>query len=331
MSKSDPMVQVIITETEHIVAGCGELHLEICLNDLVNEYAKVEINRSDPVVPYKETVTTQSTQTCLSKSPNKHNKLFLVAEPLKEELVNDIENNIIKAGDDIKTTARTLIDKYEWEQHDARKLWCFGPENSGPNFLVDQTKAVQYLNEIRDSMESAFQWATKEGVVADENMRGCRFNILDVELHADAVHRGGAQIIPTARRVYYACEMTASPRFQEPVYLVDIATPNDCMSGIYQCFNQRRGVIFQEESVLGTPLLNVKAYLPVAESFGFNNLLRSMTSGQAFPQCVFDHWETISSDPFDTKGKAYAITMEIRKRKGLKQELPNLNDFLDKL
>jgi len=331
MSKSDPMVQVIITETEHIVAGCGELHLEICLNDLVNEYAKVEINRSDPVVPYKETVTAQSTQTCLSKSPNKHNKLFLVAEPLKEELVNDIENNIIKAGDDLKTTARTLIDKYEWEQHDARKLWCFGPENSGANLLVDQTKAVQYLNEIRDSMESAFQWATKEGVVADENMRGCRFNILDVELHADAVHRGGAQIIPTARRVYYACEIMASPRFQEPVYLVDIATPNDCMSGIYQCFNQRRGVIFQEESVLGTPLLNVKAYLPVAESFGFNNLLRSMTSGQAFPQCVFDHWETISSDPFDTKGKAYTITMEIRKRKGLKIELPNLNDFLDKL
>jgi len=162
-------------------------------------------------------------------------------------------------------------------------------------------------------------------------MRGCRFNILDVELHADAVHRGGAQIIPTARRVYYACEMMASPRFQEPVYLVDIATPNDCMSGIYQCFNQRRGLIFQEESVVGTPLLNIKAYLPVAESFGFNNLLRSMTSGQAFPQCVFDHWETINSDPFDTKGKAYLITMDIRKRKGLKLELPNINDFLDKL
>lgn len=141
---------------------------------------------------------------------------------------------------------------------------------------------------------------------------------------------GGGQIIPTARRLYYACEMTATPRFQEPVYLVDISTPNDVMNGVYQCFNQRRGLIFSEESVLGTPLLVVKGYLPVSESFGFTAHLRQLTSGQAFPQCTFDHWETITSDPFDTKGKTYTICMNTRKRKGLKQELPNLNDYIDK-
>ena len=103
------------------------------------------------------------------------------------------------------------------------------------------------------------------------------------------------------------------------------------MNGIYQCFNQRRGIVFSEESVAGTPLINVKAYLPVAESFGFTGYLRSMTSGQAFPQCVFDHWETLASDPFDLKGKCYPILMAIRKRKGLKQELPNLNDYIDKI
>lgn len=124
--------------------------------------------------------------------------------------------------------------------------------------------------------------------------------------------------------------MTAQPRFQEPIYLVDISTPNDVMNGIYQVFSQRRGTVFQEESVPGTPLLSVKAYLPVSESFGFTANLRASTSGQAFPQCVFDHWETITADPFDNKGKVYAILMAIRKRKGLKQELPNLNDYLDK-
>jgi elongation factor 2 len=190
MAKSDPLVQVFSTETEQVIAGCGELHLEICLNDLVNEYSGIEIVKSDPVVPYKETVTALSTQTCLAKSPNKHNKLFVVAEPMKEELVIDIENGVIKAGDDVKVTARALIDRFDWDQHDARKLWAYGPENVGPNFLVDQTKAVQYLNEIRDSFQNAFQWTTKEGIVAEENMRGVRFNILDVELHADAVHRG---------------------------------------------------------------------------------------------------------------------------------------------
>lgn len=103
------------------------------------------------------------------------------------------------------------------------------------------------------------------------------------------------------------------------------------MNGVYQCFNQRRGVVFQEDSVAGTPLLSVKAHLPVAESFGFTANLRALTSGQAFPQCVFSHWEVITADPFDTKSKAYTICMGIRKRKGLKQEIPNLNDYIDKL
>ncbi|MCQ2962425.1 MAG: GTP-binding protein [archaeon] len=330
MSKADPLVQVINTETEHIICGCGELHLEICLKDLVEDYAKVEIVKSDPVVPYKETVTTTSSQICMAKSPNKHNRLYVIAEPLKEELVNDIENGVVKASDDLKVTSRALIDKYEWEQHDAKKLWVFGPDASGPNFLVDQTKAVQYLNEIRDSFESAFQNVTKEGVIAEESLRGVRFNIQDVELHNDSIHRGGGQIIPTARRVLYASEMTAKPKYQEPVYLCSISTPQDVMSGVYQCFSQRRGVVFSEDSVQGTPLLDVKAYLPVSESFGFTAHLRSLTSGQAFPQCTFSHWDLINQDPFDVKSIAYTITMNIRKRKGLKLELPVLADYIDK-
>ena len=331
MSKADPLVQVINTDTEHIICGSGELHLEICLKDLVEDYAKIEIVKSDPVVPYKETVTNKSSQICLAKSPNKHNRLYVVAEPLSEKLVEEIENGDIKPTDELKVTARTLIDKYEWDQHDAKKLWVFGPDQCGPNFLVDQTKSVQFLNEIRDSMESAFQNVTKEGVLAEESLRGVRFNIQDVELHNDAIHRGGGQIIPTARRVYYASEITANPRYQEPIYLCNISTPQDVMSGVYQCFSQRRGVVFNEESVQGTPLLEVKAYLPVSESFGFTAHLRSLTSGQAFPQSSFSHWDIINQDPFDVKSKAYEITMAIRKRKGLKQELPILSDYIDKV
>ena len=330
MSKADPLVQVINTETEHIICGSGELHLEICLKDLVEDYAKIEIVQSEPVVPYKETVTNKSSQICMAKSPNKHNRLYVMAEPLAENLVNEIENGTIRPADELKITARALIDKYEWDQHDAKKLWVFGPDQCGPNFLVDQTKSVQFLNEIRDSMESAFQNVTKEGVLAEENLRGIRFNIQDVELHTDAIHRGGGQIIPTARRVYYASEITANPKYQEPIYLCNISTPQEVMSGVYQCFSQRRGVVFSEESVQGTPLLEVKAYLPVSESFGFTTHLRSLTSGQAFPQSSFSHWEVINQDPFDVKSKAYEITMAIRKRKGLKQELPILSDYIDK-
>lgn len=78
-------------------------------------------------------------------------------------------------------------------------------------------------------------------------MRGIRFNILDVTLHADAIHRGGGQIIPTARRCFYACEYTAKPRLEEPIFLVEIQAPTDCLGGIYQCLNQRRGIVIGDE------------------------------------------------------------------------------------
>ena len=92
-------------------------------------------------------------------------------------------------------------------------------------------------------MESAFQWSTKEGPMTDENQRGVRVNIHDVVLHADAIHRGGGQLIPTARRVYYACELTAQPRLLEPVFLAEITAPADIMGGVYQVLNQRRGIV----------------------------------------------------------------------------------------
>ena len=223
LSKSDPLVVCYTEESgEHIIAGCGELHVEICLKDLVEEYAKIEIKKSDPVVTYKETVMAESSQTCLAKSPNKHNRIYLTAAPLGDELSNAIEKDELTSKEDPKTRNRKLADTYEWDINDAKKIWCFGPETSGPNILVDVTKAVQYLNEIKDSMEAAFQWATKEAVMTEENMRGIRFNIQDVTLHADAIHRGGGQIIPTARRVYYAAQHTAQPIFVEPIFLCEI-------------------------------------------------------------------------------------------------------------
>ena len=210
LSKSDPLVVCTTEESgEHVIAGCGELHVEICLKDLEEEYAKCPIKKGDPVVSYKETVVGESSQICLSKSPNKHNRLHCTAAPLGDELSNDVEDDKIGAKQDPKERARKLQDDYEWDPNDAKKIWCFGPDTSGANMLVDVTKQVQYLNEIKDSMEAAFQWATKEGALTDENMRGIRFNIHDVTLHADAIHRGGGQIVPTARRVFYASQLTA--------------------------------------------------------------------------------------------------------------------------
>jgi elongation factor 2 len=332
LAKSDPLVLVAHEENgQHIIAGCGELHVEICLKDLQTEYANCEIKQSEPIVTYKETVSALSNQVCLSKSANKHNRLYCTAQPLEEGLPDLIEKGELGPKDDPKVRAKRLVEEFNWDKDDTQRIWGFGPENSGPNMLVDLTKGVQFMNEIKDSMESAFQWSTKEAAMSEENMRQVRVNIVDVALHTDAIHRGGGQLIPTARRVYYACELTAQPRLQEPVFLAEITAPLEAMGGVYQCLNQRRGIVVEEEPVQGTPLNQVKSYLPVAESFGFTAHLRSLTAGQAFPQCVFHHWAEVAGDPLDPTSKAHDLVLNIRKRKGLKEGLPDLANFIDKL
>jgi len=331
LSKSDPLVVCTTEESgEHVIAGCGELHVEICLKDLREEYAQCDFIMSDPVVSYRETVTSTSNQTCLAKSPNKHNRIYLVAEPLPEELSVLIEDGKAGPKADPKERTKILREQFEWDENAARKIWCWGPETEGANLVVDQTQAVQYLIEIKEHVNSAFQWATKEGPLCEENMRGIRFNIMDVTLHTDAIHRGAGQIMPPTRRCCFAAEMTAQPTLQEPVFLVEITCPQDAMSGVYSCMNLRRGCVFEENQREGTPLMQVKAHLPVAESFGFVSALRQQTSGQAFPQCVFDHWDNMPGNAMEA-GKMQDLILAIRKRKNLKVEMPKLVDYLDKL
>jgi len=332
LGKSDPLVQCSIEESgEHIIAGAGELHLEICLKDLEEDHACIPIKVSEPVVSYRETVSEESDRMCLSKSPNKHNRLFMKARPMPDGLPEDIDKGDVSPRQELKERGRFLADKYDYDVTEARKIWCFGPEGTGPNLVIDCTKGVQYLNEIKDSVVAGFQWASKEGVLCEENMRGCRYDIHDVTLHADAIHRGGGQIIPTTRRVIYACALTAAPRLLEPVYLVEIQCPETAIGGIYGVLNRKRGIVFEEAQTPGTPMFVVKAYLPVNESFGFTEALRSNTGGQAFPQCVFDHWQIMPGDPFEEGSKVNKVVTDARKRKGLKENVPPLENFYDKL
>jgi len=333
LCKSDPMVQTTYDESgEHIIAGAGELHLEICLKDLREEYCKgIEIVTSDPVVSYRETVTTKSTETVLTKSPNKHNRLYLDAEAMQEGLAEKIDDGKIVPSLEPKVISKMLTDQFDWGIGEGRKIWCFGPNGTGPNLVVDSTRGVQYLNEIQDSIVAAFNWVTNEGALCEEQMRGIRYNVMDVMLHSDTIHRGGNQIIPTARRGFLGAQLVANPRLLEPVYLVEIQCPEMAIGGVYSCLNRRRGHVFEEVPRIGTPIYNLRAYLPVMESFGFTADLRAQTSGQAFPQCVFDHWQLIQSDPLEPNSEAYTIIMDARKRKGLKQELPTASKYIDKL
>jgi len=284
-------------------------------------------------VSFCETVRKETDMVIISKSPNKHNRVYMMCEPLGEEFCKAVDNNEIEIdGADAKKRARKLADDFKWDVTVARKIWSFGcPPDGLANVLVDATKGVQYLNEIKDSMVGAFFQASSAGIIAEEAMRGIRFNLQDCVMHADAIHRGAGQIMPPTKRAMYACQIRSDPAMMEPVYLCDITVPNHAISGVYSTLNQRRGMIEGKEDRPGTPLCKVKAFLPVLESFGFAQLLRQNTSGQAFPQLIFSHWQMLNGDVFEEGSQVNTVVMEVRQRKGLKAELPDFNDYYDKL
>jgi len=334
LAKSDPLVLCFTAQTgEHIVAGAGELHLEICLKDLKEEFMKgAPVKISEPVVSFCETVKGETDIDCISKSPNKHNRIYMRAEPLSDELVTAIDSGEISETQELKVRARTMADTYGWDVTEARKIWSFGcPPDAKANLLVDSTKGVQYLNEIKDSMVGAFIQGTACGILCEETMRGIRFNLQDVVLHADAIHRGAGQIMPPTKRALYACQIRSEPTILEPMYVADITVPSHAISGVYSTLNQRRGIVEGKEDRPGTPLCKVKAFLPVLESFGFTSLLRQNTGGQAFPQMIFSHWQVVNGTPYEDGSQAQTICKDVRKRKGLKDEMPKFGDYYDKL
>merc|ERR1719456_1125909 len=138
LSKSDPLVVCTTEESgEHVIAGCGELHVEICLKDLREEYANCDFTVSDPVVSYRETVSQESSVMCLSKSPNKHNRLYMKAVPMAEELSCAIEDGPGGPKAEIKERVKLLKEKHDWQPDEASKIWAWGPETEGANIIVD--------------------------------------------------------------------------------------------------------------------------------------------------------------------------------------------------
>jgi len=347
LDKSCPLVEVTTEDSgRHNVAGVGVEHMRILKQDLEKEFLDgIALTWGAPSVQYRETVTADSSQVCLSKSPNKHNRLFVKAEPLAEEVSRAIEANRIYPTQDLKTRTKILEKEFGWDKTDALKIWGFGPAPeeagapAGANLLVDQTKGIQYLNEIKESMNSGLLWAAKEGPICEENMRSIRFNLLDVKLHTDSIHRGMGQIQPTTRRVLYASTMLAEPRIVEPVFMADIEGPATAAPGCLQAISACRGELVQTETVGNR--VQTQAFIPIAETIGatpFATVLSQKTNGSAFVSYKFDHWEPMSGNPMSVEpktgkatNKSTEIALSIRERKGLKVAPPVLFDYLDKL
>ncbi|KAJ8311261.1 hypothetical protein KUTeg_011185 [Tegillarca granosa] len=300
MCQCDPDVE---ESGEHIVLGTGELYLDCVMHDLRKMYSEIDIKVADPVVSFCETVVETSSLKCFAETPNKRNKLTMIAEPLEKGLAEDIENEVVQITWPRKRLGEFFQTKYDWDLLAARSIWAFGPDATGPNILVDDTLPSEVdkslLGAVKDSIVQGFQWATREGPLCDEPIRNVKFKILDAVIAQEPIHRGGGQIIPTARRVAYSAFLMATPRMMEPYYFVEVMAPADCVSAVYTVLARRRGHVTQDAPVPGSPLYTIKAFIPAIDSFGFETDLRTHTQGQAFCLSVFHHWQIVPGDPLD--------------------------------
>lgn len=330
LRKTDPCVLCEYnTETKEMtVCATGELHMEILLNDLQGFMHGVEIIAGEPLVSFRESISTSSYVQCMAKSPNKHNRIFMTAQNLSDGLVDDIDSGKFDPKMDPKTRNKILVEKYGWDLDEARKIWCFGPEGINTCVLVDATKGIQNLHDIKETCISGFRAYTLEGPLCKEQMRGVRFNIHDVVIHSDPMHRGGNQIMPAMRRVMYASFLSAQPLLYEPMFLAEITVPREKAGVVFTAMNKRRGLLESQSSDL---VENLKFIIPVAESFGLNSDLRQITSGAAFLTLSFLRYQFVPGTLEDEKSKNIQYIRKIRSRKNMKEEIPLYNEYIDRL
>mgnify|MGYP000368465497 CR=1 FL=1 len=235
------------------------------------------------------------------------NKLTVICEPLEKGIAEDIESDKISIRMPARELGKHFVEKYDWDILASRSIWAFGPEENGPNILLDDTLPSEVdktlLYSVKESVKQGFQWGTREGPLCDEPIRNVKFRIIDSQIAQEPIYRGGGQIIPTARRVCYSSFLLATPRLMEPMYSVEVQAPQDCVAAVYTTLARRRGHVVRDTPKPGSPLYTVKAYIPVMDANGFETDLRTVTQGQAFCLQTFDHWSIVPGDPLDTSIK----------------------------
>jgi U5 small nuclear ribonucleoprotein component len=340
ITKSYPMAKTRVEESgEHVLFGTGELYLDCIMHDLRHVYADIEIKVADPVVGFRETVVETSSLQCFADTPNKRNRVTLVAEPLTEGLAESLEAgkiDIIRW--DNKKLGRYFQTQYDWDLLSSRSVWAFGPSPTrGTNILLDDTLPSEVdkdlLQTCKSSIVQGFQWAVREGPLCEEPVRSTQVKLLDIVLADQSIHRGGGQIIPTVRRTVHSAILTATPRIMEPVYQLQIHCRPHLVDAIQPLIAKRRGHVVQDKPIAGTALCIVKAYMPVIDSFGFETDIRTYTQGQAMVHSVLDHWAIVPGDPLDstvvlhplepspTKHLAREFIIKTRRRKGLPEDV----------
>jgi len=301
---------------EFLLSGMGELHLEVTAYRMQEAGLKVKISK--PIVIYRETISRDyKGPPIMGKSPNKHNRLWVTLEKLSDEVIEAIKAGKISEMQTRDERQKILTKEFGWSTEDARNVIAI----EDTNILVNRIKGRQYVEEVLDHVKSGFREAVHACVLAKEPAYGLKVNLEDILIHEDPVHRGPAQILPMTWRPIWCCFLLSDPKLLEPILNFECKVPNEFVSSVISIVQKRRGKIL--DMVNEEDMIVVKAEMPVAESFGLADELRSSTQGRAFWATQFSRWAPVP------ESMQMDIIRHIRERRGLSPTPPRAEEFYE--
>mgnify|MGYP006273558385 CR=1 FL=1 len=307
VGKEDPSLKVTINEEtgEFLIAGMGELHLEVVTNRIKEEKG-LEVKVSPPIVVYREAVTKVSPQV-EGKSPNKHNKFYMTVEPLEETFSEAVANGEVPEGR-VKKKDREfwdLLTEKGLTKDEAEKVKdiYFG------NVFIDMTRGIVALNEVIELVLDSFEEVMRSGPMAREGCVKMKIKLMDVTLHEDSIHRGPGQVYPAVRDGLKEAIEATSPVLFEPVQVIQVDCPQDMMGNVSAVITNRRGQVLDMN--VEEDNMTIVAKVPVAETFGMTGDIRSATGGKG---SFFVKSQTFEQLPRELQDN---IVKQIRDRKGL--------------
>ncbi|CAN3367429.1 ribosome assembly protein 1 [Diutina catenulata] len=330
LATADPVFEWTIDDDsgELIVCVAGELHLERCIRDLEDRFAKgCAVTIKEPVIPFREGLVSK---TEVSESLDVEEESdsvdgvqieFSIA-PLPTEvteflITHEAELALVAKGD--QEVSDHLKSKLEPVLKDSDAGFTIddivlaGPKRMGPNLLVEpngkQFRRLFSKNEadkfiFESSVIQGFSLATNEGPLAAEPLQGTVTTIISASRDDEVTdedfeaNNTAGRVLNYTRQQIHGQFLKHAPRLFLAMYTCEIQATTEVLGKVYAVVQKRGGSIISEEMKEGTPFFTIIARIPVVEAFGFSEDIRKKTSGSATPQLVFDGFDVLDIDPF---------------------------------
>jgi elongation factor 2 len=311
--QADPTAQFRLDKEskEYILSGIDPLQIDILTKRINNQ---VKIDMGEPIIVYREKITQQS-KDFHTKSSNSHNRMLMHVEPLDKKTEKLIETGKIHDLMDEKERARILREEAGWDAKEARRI----VDVYNGNLLVNGTSGLQRFDRVKSYLSAAFRDFVDGAILAKEPATGLKIVFTDLTIHEDPAHTGYNQIASMSFSAFSLAMMDAKPHLFEPIQRIDVKTPQGTESGVLAIINKHRGRV--NNVIPEGEYIRVQGQLPAAELIGIADEIRGSTQGRAFFGYEFAGFEKVPGNLEED------LILEIRKRKGMPVELPNVSSW----